>query len=104
MGRKEPFPGWRVVLAPFLCLCAVTLSLQSCSFPDGVPNLTAEEVRRLIDEKGPVLVVDNRTGIEFAGGRLPGAKLITEDAFDRLASLLPADKGLTLIFYCRGYG
>lgn len=87
-----------------LFFCAALLLLQSCSLLDGVPNLTAEEVRKLIEGPPPALIVDTRTEIEFAHGRLPGAKLITEHQFDQLAYLLPKDKDRTLVFYCRGYG
>ncbi len=49
-----------------------------------------------------LLVIDNRTESEFSVAHIPGSLNIPPESFPLIASLLPADKGTPLIFYCSG--
>jgi rhodanese-related sulfurtransferase len=60
-------------------------------------------VREVIDGKKVGLVVDSRPKMKkFNKGHIPGAINIPFSAFDKMAGLLPADKGALLVFYCEG--
>ena len=67
---------------------------------------TLEQVQELVQktpEEGKYLLVDSRPGPMFAEGRIPGAVSLPFAAFkEKAASLLPADKGTLLVFYCAG--
>jgi len=54
-------------------------------------------------EAGKFTLIDSRPGPMFAEGRIPGAVSLPYAAFkEKAASLLPADKGALVIFYCAG--
>ena len=83
--------------------------LSSCTPVSRVParpvgTLSADQLKKLIDANSSLLLVDTRTEYEFRKGRIPGAVNIPPYRFDALAALLPPDKGVHLIFYCRGSG
>lgn len=67
---------------------------------------TLEQVQELVQktpEAGKYLVVDSRPGPMFAEGRIPGAVSLPYAVFkEKAASLLPADKGTLVVFYCAG--
>ena len=97
--------GW--VSVSFFLLTALLLS--SCAPVTRAPArpigaLSADGLKRLIDANSPLLLVDTRTEYEFRKGRVPGAVNIPAHRFDSLASLLPPDKDVHLVFYCRGSG
>ena len=67
---------------------------------------TLEQVQELVQktpEEGRYLLVDSRPGPMYAEGRIPGAVSLPYAAFkEKAASLLPADKGTLVVFYCAG--
>ncbi|MBF8270173.1 MAG: Rhodanese protein [Gammaproteobacteria bacterium] len=69
-----------------------------------VPRITAEELKKLIDEKADIVIVDTRDGVSYDYGHVPGAINIyydpNGDPTDREMTLvaLPADKLIAL--YC----
>jgi rhodanese-related sulfurtransferase len=90
-------------------LLVTALLVSSCAPVPTAPTrsagvLSAEQLKKLIDAKSALFLVDTRTEYEFKKGRVPGAVNIPPHRFDSLASLLPPDKGLHLVFYCRGSG
>jgi hypothetical protein len=68
--------------------------------------MTLEQAQELIKktpEEGKYLFVDSRPGPMFAEGRIPGAVSLPYAVFkEKAASLLPADKGTLVVFYCAG--
>ena len=68
-----------------------------------ITNLTAEEVKKQIEQPGKVLLVDARTEEEYRQGHIPTAVNIPPQQFTAIRNHLPQDKGLPIIFYCRGY-
>jgi rhodanese-related sulfurtransferase len=70
--------------------------------PGGVENLTVEQLKVRIEAGGGPFVVDTRTEYEYRQGHLPGSVNIPPYEFDKLSTLLPADKGAEVVFYCRG--
>lgn len=71
--------------------------------------MTLEQVQELLQktpEEGKYLFVDSRPGPMYAEGRIPGAVSlpfpVIKDNKEKAASVLPADKGTLLVFYCAG--
>jgi rhodanese-related sulfurtransferase len=60
-------------------------------------------VREVIDGKKVGIVIDSRPKMKkFNKGHIPGAINIPFSQFDKMAGLLPADKGALVVFYCEG--
>jgi rhodanese-related sulfurtransferase len=81
-----------------LLFLAITL-LYSCSFKRDFPDLSAEELKKMIDGNTGLVVIDTRTHIEYARGRIPRSLLIPEEKFFALELLLPPAKDTPLAFY-----
>lgn len=91
--------GWGVALRVL-----VLFGVFSCTFSGDLPDLGAEQLRKMISQDRGVVVIDTRSQIEFVRGRIPRAILIEEEKFFALELLLPSAKETPLVFYCRGYG
>jgi predicted sulfurtransferase len=68
--------------------------------------LRADEVKSRLDQKQEILVVDVRTAEEYTRAHISGAVNISSPAtrqFRDIARLLPEDREMFLVFYCRGY-
>jgi predicted sulfurtransferase len=99
-GRIRPeSPQWGLFPAVFLLLLTL-----SCSPAEDVKDISAQSLRAILNSGAPLVVVDTRTDREFAQARIPGAMHIPEERFPVLEKYLPKDKGITIVFYCRGYG
>lgn len=59
-------------------------------------------VKKLLDDKEKVLLIDARPRRVFDKGAIPGALNIPDSEFDKHVDKLPADKATPLIFYCGG--
>ena len=67
------------------------------------PAVSAEWVKRRIDEGNEMVLVDSRPRRgKFDKGHIPSAISIPDMQFDELKNQLPADKGKLLVFYCGG--
>ena len=68
--------------------------------------ITVEKMRELVaqgPEAGKFTLIDSRPGPVYAEGFIPGASSLPYAAFkEKAATVLPADKGALLIFYCGG--
>ncbi len=85
-------------------MAAILVSCATAPPSRPVKNITTDQLKRLLDEHAVLLLVDTRTEYEYRKGHIPGAVLISPDKFDVLATLLPQDKNVHLVFYCRGSG
>lgn len=65
--------------------------------------LTTDEMKKTIDQKKKVVIVDARTLPEFEQGHLPGAINIPDDKYEVAEKYLPKKKNTAIIIYCRGY-
>ncbi len=92
-------PALLFIIVP--CLCVL---LAGCFFSSGIPNIDIKELNKLMEKEGRLLVVDNRSALEYASGHIPGAIHIPQEEFFRIASFLPKEKDTPVVFYCRGYG
>jgi rhodanese-related sulfurtransferase len=89
----------RIFLIVALLLTSAAAWAQNYNFA----NLTAEQVKNLLEQPGKVLVVDARTEQEYKQGHIPNAINIPPPQFASIGNHLPQDKNLSIIFYCRGY-
>jgi len=87
----------------FITLTLLLTSIAACVPNSDFPNLTAEEVKKRIDQPGKVLIVDARPEKEYRQGHIPNAINIPTSQFKSIRNLLPQDKVMPIIFYCRGY-
>lgn len=80
-------------------------------FPGGFPEWSAKgmtvsvstaQVKKLLDEKANVVLVDARPARVFAKGSIPTAISVPDSQFEEKAALLPADKSTPLVFFCGG--
>ncbi len=85
------------------------VKVYAAGYPDWIKagnlgSVSAQWVKKLIDEKAKVMIVDSRpTKRKYAKGHVPTAISIPTRDFDKLAAdMLPGDKSTQLIFYCGG--
>ncbi|NTV95958.1 MAG: rhodanese-like domain-containing protein [Thiobacillus sp.] len=74
-------------------------------FPDWVakgmtPAVSGAWIKKQLDDKTNLVLVDSRPARVFAQGAIPGAISLPDSQFD--AAKLPADKATPLVFYCGG--
>ncbi len=89
-----------------VALLVMAAMFVSCSQEESVGIIGAEELKKQGERPGPakIVIVDTRTTFEFVQGRIPGAIHIPEESFRKMNTLLPSDKEVPLVFYCRGLG
>ena len=86
-----------------ILLTVALLLISTGAWAQNFKNLTAEQVKNLMEQPGKVLVVDARTEEEYKQGHIPTAINIPPSNFPSIEKYLPQDKNFTVIFYCRGY-
>lgn len=82
-------------------LCVICLSVVSC-LATSFPVITTDELRNMIDEKKPFMLIDTRTKPEYQEAYIVGAQNIPETEFEKMSSLLIPDKKMLLVLYCSG--
>ncbi|ADH84918.1 Rhodanese domain protein [Desulfurivibrio alkaliphilus AHT 2] len=91
-----------ILLATSICLLlAATAGARAW-----ISDLSTEELKQRMDEPRRIVVVDTRTEQEYRQGHISGAINISSQAsnqFQDIARLLPDDKEVPLVFYCRGF-
>jgi rhodanese-related sulfurtransferase len=65
-------------------------------------DVTADELKKIIDTKEKVVIVDARGQMDYKQGHIPTAINIPTDKNPVIQRFLPADKDVPLIFYCHG--
>lgn len=83
------------------------IKVYSAGMPDWIKNggiqaIATSHMKALIDSGEPIVVVDARPLRVAKAGRVPGALMIPDSAFDKYAGMLPANKDTPLFFYCGG--
>jgi rhodanese-related sulfurtransferase len=85
-------------------MALAALIVAGCDLGRMFPDLSAAELKKKIDEKSPVLIIDLRSEEEYRAGRIPGALNVAPNQLHLLNNRLPPDKQTEIVFYCRGYG
>lgn len=83
---------------------ATVIKPKLATLPEGVTEITADELYQLIENKTPMTLVDARPEMRYNQAHLPGAINISVPLLkEKKETVLPADKERLLIFYCGGY-
>jgi len=67
-------------------------------------NITADELKKMLDKKTKLVLVDARSQQEFSQGHIPLSVNIPPDKIESISTLLPKNKKINVVFYCRGVG
>lgn len=84
----------------------IGLLLFTCSIAaaEDFKIINADELKKTMDAKKQIALIDSRTEQEFALGHIPTAINIAPEKVNNIGSLLPKNKAIPLVFYCRGAG
>jgi phage shock protein E len=67
-------------------------------------SITADELKKMFDNKMNITLVDARTEMEYAQGHIPKAINIPPDKLNSIGRSLPNNKQALVVIYCRGVG
>jgi len=81
---------------------AALLSVAGAAAASDFAVATTDEVKKFMDQKEKMVLIDARTPEEYREAHIIGAVNIPEKDFEKAATQLPADKDTLLIFYCNG--
>jgi len=87
----------------FLIVALLLASTAAWAQNEPIKNLSAEQVKEMIEQPGNALLVDARTEKEYRQAHIRTAVNIPPEQFASIGKHLPQDKNLPIIFYCRGY-
>ena len=87
----------------FLILFMLVISF-AYAFADGYKIISADELKQMMDVKKQVVIVDARTEQEYRDGHVPTAINVPPEKINSIGTLLPKDKKVLIVFYCRGIG
>lgn len=82
-------------------LLVITCSIASAEI---FKVISAEELKKTLDAKKQIVLVDSRTEQEYAQGHIPRAINIPPEKVNTIGPLLPKNKAVQIIIYCRGAG
>nr|WP_321467948.1 rhodanese-like domain-containing protein [uncultured Desulfobulbus sp.] len=84
-------------------LFATEVELKVAKLPEGISEIKTDELKKLIDGKKNLYLVDSRPTGRFNQAHLPGAHSIPlPELKKKQAAVLPKDKNTLLVFYCGG--
>ncbi len=63
-------------------------------------DISADELKKMIDDKQSMALVDARSEIDYKQGHIPSAVNISPGKFQVIQQLLPENKDILLVFYC----
>jgi len=87
----------------FIILALLLTSTAAWAQNVPIGDLSAKQVKELIEQPGKALIVDARTEKEYRQAHIRTAVNIPPEQFTSIGKHLPQDKSLPIIFYCRGY-
>ncbi|MGD2080808.1 MAG: rhodanese-like domain-containing protein [Nitrospirota bacterium] len=93
-----------LVLITLVLAAAPAAMAQRAPQQEMFPEISTAEVKEMVDGGENFFLVDARTAEEYAQGHIPGAVNIPPGKFRFIAGLLPKNKSIPVVFYCRGYG
>ncbi|HOI17148.1 MAG TPA: rhodanese-like domain-containing protein [Geobacteraceae bacterium] len=92
----------RTGIVALAAIAAVLVFLAPALAAADFAVITTDEVKKFIDQKENVVLIDARTPEEFKEAHIVGSVNIPEKGFEQAAAQLPADKKTLLVFYCNG--
>jgi len=88
----------------FVLLVIFLVAMFSYVSAEGFRNITADELKKMLDKKTELLLVDARSGLEYGQGHMPKAINIPPEKVGLISGFLPKNKKTLIVFYCRGVG
>jgi len=88
----------------FVLLAICLVSIFSYASAENYKSISADELKKILDKKTELVLVDARPQQEFSQGHIPMSVNIPPDKIGSINTLLPKNKKITVIFYCRGVG
>jgi phage shock protein E len=85
-------------------LIGLLMIIYSSASADVFKIISAEDLKKMMDVKKKIVLVDSRTEQEFAQGHIPKAINLPPEKVNGIGALLPKSKTVPLVFYCRGAG
>lgn len=86
----------------WILLLISLLLAASYAIAQDFKDLTADELKKMIDGKDKKVFVDARGEMDYKKGHIPTAINIPPEKFSMIQELLPKDKDAFLVFYCNG--
>ena len=80
------------------------VAMFSYASAESFNNITADELKDMLDKKAKLVLVDARSGLEYSQGHIPKAVNIPPEKVGLISTFLPKDKKILIVFYCRGVG
>jgi len=65
-------------------------------------SVSAEYIKKQLDAKANLVLIDSRPERPFAQGTIPGSINISDSKFDKMTDKLPKDKATPMVFFCGG--
>mgnify|MGYP001373356417 CR=1 FL=1 len=94
-------PTHTLMMKKLLAIAACAfVALSSVSFGGEYPDISIDELKKAITEK-KVTVIDVNGSASYSKGHIPGAIDFRANK-EKLATLLPSDKGALVVAYCGG--
>ena len=87
-----------------IAVAFVFFACTACLLSSNIKEIDAQDLKKMIYEGTTMVLVDTRSVFEYDNGYIPGAIHIPFEKFAYLPKLLPEDKTIPLVFYCRGSG
>lgn len=82
-----------------LLLCLL-LSASHVAAEQAFKDINADDLKKMIDEKKEIVLVDARGEWDYKQGHIPTARNIPSNKFQEIERYLPEDKNVLLVFYC----
>ncbi len=76
----------------------------SHAFAANFKSITAAELKKLLDKREQLVLVDARTGEEYSKGHIPTSVNIPPEKLGSIGTFLPKKKDTLIVIYCRGIG
>jgi len=80
------------------------VAMLSYASAESFKNITADELKDILDKKTKLVLVDARTESEYSQGHIPKAVNIPPEKVGLISELLPKNKKTLIVFYCKGVG
>ncbi len=66
-------------------------------------DVTADELKKMLDKKTKMALVDTREEYEYKAGHIPTAINVPPEKVNFIEKFLPKSKNTLIIFYCKGW-
>ena len=88
----------------FVLIVISIVFIFSYASAENLKSITADELKNLLDKKTKLVLVDARPQQEFSQGHIASSVNIPPDKIGSISTLLPRNKKIITVFYCRGFG